>query len=342
MWQRGALSVPTQFQGYHMRLLEALLPQKLGGSKSIEGADKAKLALGQLFLYGTSGIPMMPYFAERYRKANGSELSPEQYIAITRGFWDTMIFNASDGEIVTDFAGRAGTGDSLTDFYMTMIDKGAFELFGGPATEITGDAIRSVTSTLAVFSAGTQPTAVLVEARVRELANNIASLNDLQQAELMWKYGIAVTKNMDIADKVERFNKYSAILTQLGFKPAALNEIWEIKQDDDKFKRDVDKMIELARPLMMVYLRNPDNQEKRNQIIQQIADIGTAFTLDDPRKRKLYVQRMRRLLSTNDEMAEAVRRSMSFRGPTHRTTQQLERKGNARDKRIELERERQE
>jgi len=342
MWQRGTLSVPTQFQGYHMRLLEALLPQKLGGSKSIEGADKVKLALGQMFLYGANGLPLMPYAAEKYLEMNGTELTAEQYVAITRGFWDTMIFNASDGEIVTDFAGRAGTGDSIVDFYMTMIDKGAFELFGGPATEITGDAIRSVTSTLQVLSAGTRPTTVLVEARVRELANNIATLSDFQQAELMWNYGIAVTSRMDIADKVERFNKYSAILTQLGFKPAALNEIWSIKQSDAKFKKDVDDMIDLARPLMMVYLRNPGDQEKRNQIIQQISDIGTAFTIGDPRKRKLYVQGMRRLLSVNDEMSEAVRRSMSFRGPTHKTVQQLNRKGDARDKRIELQQERQE
>lgn len=338
MWQRGLLSVPTQFQGYHMRLLEALLPEKLGGSKSIQGSDKAKLALGQTFLYGANGLPLMPYVADQYLRANGSELTPEQYIGITRGFWDSMIFNASDGEIVTDFAGRAGIGESLVDFYMNMIDKNMFELFGGPAVEITGDAINSVTSTLAVLSAGTVPTGVLVESRVRALANNLSVLSDAQQAELMWNYGITITNKMDIADKVERFNKYSAILTVLGFKPAAMNEIWEIKKDDAKFKKDVDDMVELARPLMMIYLRNPGDSQKRDQIIQQIADIGTAFAIDEPRKRKLYVQKMRGLLSTDDVMQETIQRSMSFRGPTAKTTQQLERKGNAREKRIDLER----
>lgn len=56
-WQEGPLSVPTQFLQIQAKMVETLLPGRLGGTKHFTGEERIRLLLGQAALFGTAGIP---------------------------------------------------------------------------------------------------------------------------------------------------------------------------------------------------------------------------------------------------------------------------------------------
>lgn len=66
-WQKGAMSIPTQFMQIHTKFLEKLL-----GSKT-STADRVSLGLMQLGLFGTYGIPFSKHIAEAGLQGLGYE-----------------------------------------------------------------------------------------------------------------------------------------------------------------------------------------------------------------------------------------------------------------------------
>ena len=60
-WQKGVLSIPTQFWAYNARMLETMI----GDTFTTE--QKVRLILGQSLLYGSAGVPMGHTSANKLR-----------------------------------------------------------------------------------------------------------------------------------------------------------------------------------------------------------------------------------------------------------------------------------
>lgn len=71
-WQRGVLSVPTQFWQVQAKLLEQYTT--FGAGKVLTNKEKLALALGQVGLYGAAGVPMLGAYASYYAD---SEMNPD-------------------------------------------------------------------------------------------------------------------------------------------------------------------------------------------------------------------------------------------------------------------------
>lgn len=108
-WQKGVMSVPTQFASYQARLLELMLPQVMGGSKALTSKEKMQLALGQVFLYGSAGVPTTMGVQKLYENAVGENIpeGPAQDVLMD-GLWDSVIFPIVFGIEGTAFKTRAG------------------------------------------------------------------------------------------------------------------------------------------------------------------------------------------------------------------------------------------
>jgi hypothetical protein len=135
-WQRGILGVPTQFAAYTARVAELSLPRRLGGSAEFTSAEKARLAGGQLLLYGTGSIPPIHFLQQQYENAVGAAMPDgmaEDMLA--NGVANTaleMIATTVSGEkVATDIGSRLGIGKN----FFTEIgdpDTGLWEFMLGP------------------------------------------------------------------------------------------------------------------------------------------------------------------------------------------------------------------
>jgi hypothetical protein len=269
-WNRGILAVPTQFKSHQVRLLEAVFDDR-----QFSAAERIRLAAGQLAMYGTSGAPLMNYISEQYFKANGEDLDPITYKAISSGLWDTMLFAMSDGDVDTNFADRAGIGAGWEDTVHQMFggDFGSsfFDVLGGPA----GSAVISpVTESLGILwnhskhEKGTGP--LIGEAIMRNLTNEISSLSTATRAYYMWNYGMVLHRK-DLTP-IARSNKWEAVALVMGLNPAKEADYYSMIKDMNSDDKQIRELSGVVKNIRMRMLLSDDPKE-----IEQLGEKVDAF-----------------------------------------------------------------
>jgi len=114
-WQRGILGTLTQFWGYQARMTEMWLPQMMGGNASFSRGAKARIALGQLSLYGLEGTlgagvgyGLKESIRESYRNTFGDEINNTILETVSDGFVDMMFLAGMGLDVNTHY--RVGAG----------------------------------------------------------------------------------------------------------------------------------------------------------------------------------------------------------------------------------------
>lgn len=136
-WQKGLLSLPTQFAQVNAKTVETMLG--MNGNFSLE--ERGRILMGQLALYGGAGIPLgnlgtrwlMETFGVDSQEELEKRVSPETVKLVNEGImgWATMAAFGVDVEIGERAALLGGVNRFLTDFMFsegTTADKflGAF------------------------------------------------------------------------------------------------------------------------------------------------------------------------------------------------------------------------
>ena len=171
-WQKGALSIPTQFLSYQMRMIENIAPVFLGGSKQWTNWQKAQLFTGQIVLYGATGFPGGRSTLQNILEWTGTEFDPESetdqiaYRAMVGGFWDSFLYGITVGELDVAFSKRAAVGQAMEQVWEKIMG-GGYEnqtvgqvLGGAPINvlgEVTSDAwdlINTVYQSMAAENSG--------------------------------------------------------------------------------------------------------------------------------------------------------------------------------------------
>lgn len=134
-WQKGGLSLATQFYAYPARLLETMFLDK-----SLTALQKTRLVTAQLLMYGTAGLPMADAALDALY---GEEGSKEVRHALETGLWDTILFSPVVG-MDTNFADRAGVGGAVATIVRDFMEKPAHELALGASGAIAGDIASSI------------------------------------------------------------------------------------------------------------------------------------------------------------------------------------------------------
>ena len=87
-WQKGILSIPTQFMQVHTKFIEALF------GRNLTRAEKMKLMGGQVALFGSLGIPFGPYIGAQVMAGLGieaGEMSDSQLEAVNNGITGLLV-----------------------------------------------------------------------------------------------------------------------------------------------------------------------------------------------------------------------------------------------------------
>ena len=263
-WQKGLLSIPTQFWAYNARMLEVML------GKEFSGAQRARLVMGQTLLYGTAGIPVAPYVMDKFKEHQGK--APEIGSAMSyldRGILDNALYAATGIDALV--SKRVGTGAFWTDTLKDMFGASAYgeksfmDVMGG-ATYSIGKAgfetILDVAGYAAAESGGDMP---LTSEAFMRLASNISTISNIQKAYLVHQYGTYVTSKGTTV--VSGLPTQDAWAVALSFAPGELDEVAALKAFHDNRKEQV---TEATRVLSNYRTRMINEPDHRREIMEEV------------------------------------------------------------------------
>jgi len=239
-YQKGIFAVPFQFLSYQLRLMEDIIPAMFGGNKRFTGTQKSKLALSQLVLYGSAGVPFLPYLTSSLLESGelgepGEEGSLKETVKrlLLSGVIDASIYFATSGKADLAFSDRAAVGQGIQSFVEDIFgwgqyEKSAADILYGAAFSVGGEVLSDSLDALKLISyAATSEQVGIAEMTpliAKTLAENVSSLSRIMRANWILQNG---TYNSQTTGKViTRANSAEAWAALFGIP---LREVADLK-----------------------------------------------------------------------------------------------------------------
>lgn len=136
-WQRGLISIPTQFSSYQVRMMEQVLPGLIGRGPLTRG-EAIRLLMMNSALFGApsglaSAMPFVPWveMVKKYAMENNIQINDTWFETLNEGFYDKFIKEAFGVDL--DITNRYGF-NTLT-FFKDILegDKAWWEVLAGPS-----------------------------------------------------------------------------------------------------------------------------------------------------------------------------------------------------------------
>lgn len=207
MWQKGVLSIPTQFWAYNARMMEAML------GKQFTGAQKMRLFLAQTLFYGAAGAPVVGVVSDLYKKHEGTSLPMDSVAGwFDRGLFDEIAYHATGADV--QIGHRYGNGSWMSDMIGEMMgmspygEKSFADVVGGATYGIMKDTVTTLADIVnyTVHESGAQDAPLAGEAWTK-FAQNASTFSYGQKAFMALQYhafisnkGTVVASDLPTAD----------------------------------------------------------------------------------------------------------------------------------------------
>lgn len=263
-WQEGALSVPTQFLAYQERFLESVI-----ANPRWTAAERAKLAAGQLLMYGSGGVvgtgAILNYADDQYFQATGKHLDPVTWRTLSKGLWDTLFYYGSGGKMDTDFSSRAGTGAGWAQLYQKLSggfgSSGFLDVVGGPTGEVVGDGADSVRTAMNYWQAEQTglPSAEDWGLIANDVMSHVSVYNRAHKAYTIYTMG--QVSDPKTGAPIIQADKIDALAAGLGIPLRQETERWDLvaaQKDQEAYAKEVGKQIAIVRRNAFQAMREGD------------------------------------------------------------------------------------
>jgi hypothetical protein len=264
-WQRGLMSIPTQFWAYNMRMMEALV------GKQFTPSQKIRLGLMQFGLSGAYGIPVAGLFAEGYKALTGDAPDPGTgWAVLERGFIDAGVYYMTGADI--EIGRRIGTGSFLTDQVKELFGLSQFgptsvvEFLGGPTYSIGSGVLGSLgaVAKYAIAEAGSEEMP-LTEASLTKVAGEVSTIGNVLKGLMILQYGTLITsKGSTVLSDLPPIN---GVAQMFGFRPGQLNAL-EAASMNQKGRQKA--ILDASKVIMNYRTRWVNEPDNREDIEQQI------------------------------------------------------------------------
>jgi hypothetical protein len=288
-WQKGLLSIPTQFWAYNWRMMEALV------GKQFTRNQKIRLLMSQMFMAGTAGVPLgslitdlmnkhtgaAPRLAAHPDDARGEPSTGEiAYATLQRGMVDELVNQMTGADV--QIGQRLGTGD----FFQQLAEKFAgyseysdkvtpAELAGGATYSVMGDALDAafnVVRHLTAAETGGIDASEMTQNDWETLAKQISSANNVffkrYYAE---KFGIYQSQKGRTL--ISDLPKGDTFFLALGMAPGELRDRSAIMAWKDNRKEMINDSADIINNLYSESIRQPDKFDQNSRIISQIVNM---------------------------------------------------------------------
>jgi len=179
--------VVFQFSSYVWRQTAAFLPF----NKTFTNAEKFKMALGSVALFGTGAIPFGDEMLDPVvEKMFGKDVA----YAVNQGFYDSVLSQGLGYE--AQFRDRSQIGKYWEDWWKILTgDKTFLEIAFGPAGQTGHRAFDGIVNVLRVFSSVAEaPPEDFTKEMAVAVASNISSFNNVYTAALAWDTGVLLSR----------------------------------------------------------------------------------------------------------------------------------------------------
>lgn len=258
--RNNLVAIPTQFMSYPLRFLNAIAPKFVGGSKSFTDKEKRNLILMNILMFGGAGVPLVDIAADYLTK--NYQMDPVVAKQITNGLIDSVLFAASDGEINSNFSGRAGNAEFLNQIMDGMAgDKNFLELASGATGSKLVGFHSSLDEFLGIVKAMANPDLEqITDATIDLFVQNISSLKSLDRSYLAYTEGLLYSK---YGAKLAKISKQGAIAMAVGLPPQAYEDIGASLARREGRQKYIKEMVGLHDELLKKYMKATDEGAKQ-------------------------------------------------------------------------------
>lgn len=237
-WQKGLLSIPTQFWAYNVRMMDAMV------GKRFTAAQRMRLVGMNFALAGTAGIPIVEGISSMIKDHYGVEADIDTMMGtLDRGILDKLAYEFTGADV--RIGEKIGTGGWLTNTIRDAFGTGEYgerswaEIMGGATFSILKSAGETGIDLLKYTTA--ESGADMGEDGLREeeflkLASEISTFGNISKAILAGQYGIYKSKNGTIYPGLP---KTDAFYIALGFKPQQIDTLAHMS----KYTKNQDEVI---------------------------------------------------------------------------------------------------
>ena len=228
-WQKGLLSIPTQFWQVQAKLLEQY--GTFGAGKVLSRKEKLSVALGQLGLYGASGIPViggaLSYALDDPTSGDADSLVNR---TIDEGLWGFIFALAgADVEVAPRGAILADVSGLMYDYLGG--DKGLVELYLGAGNSTlgrAGEALQRLSPIAMAAWNGEYPTTKEDYLMALDAVGDIASSwSNASKAYLMYQDDL-IRSRSGKALVSQEFNAQTLLMTAMGFAPRPESQTYSL------------------------------------------------------------------------------------------------------------------
>lgn len=304
-WQKGVLSLPTQFMQIQTKFIEQIWPTVLGGKGKLTGTQKAKLMSMQFAIYGAAGVPFGNWMMNEAMQQTG--YSPEEFSKEARtyfrgGIWDHMFYQAFGADVELGKRGAVVSGienlaKSLVYDRAPMTDT-ILGAFGSVPTRAM-QAFKEI-APLAADPSKMDYTVDEFTLAARSIGKIISTGRNIDAAIMLSRQGVAYDKRGNkTTDK--QFNTAELIMKGLGFQLGTVTNVYNLSQQNRVWNEHLSERAAWILNAQNWYLDNVDTPAAgRNfEVIQQ----GLLGDLNDY-DQKLVLQKVLKRVNNNQTKEE--------------------------------------
>jgi nitrous oxide reductase accessory protein NosL len=267
-WQQGFMSLPTQWLGYQAKLMENIF-----FSRNLTGAERTRLGLAQVALFGGAGIPLGGLAVNAFVDQGTEGIDKDAYTVLRYGLIDYTLSNIINED--TAMSGRLGVGDGLLQVYEDFMDKNFAELIGGPSLSIATDTGSSaITLVGSLFNSDIS----LTQYDASKVLRNISTLDKLAKGYYLMQTGEFIDKKGRTL--AEGMSPWNALWNTLGTPFQEVELYYDVRQalysESQMVKGVTDRTRELVR-LQNDYIMQDDMASAtgiRDEILSLLAPLS--------------------------------------------------------------------
>jgi hypothetical protein len=253
-WQRGILSLPTQFFGYTARNLEQIFL-----SNTLSAEERWRLGVSQFLMYGLTGTGL-GWTVDKLVYSQDVSIDPDTYTLTKYGIMDWII-----GELTgtrTAFAERFSLGSSVIDQFNKIQDGQFAAVAFGPVGQSGWDTGNAIFKFLYSVSTGNPTTAKM---DLYKVGLNFTGFSKMSQAWIALNTGEMYTKDGRLrADGLTRGDAVAFLAGARLQSSVSQYSALELKQGEDQYIKETAARVRELRTQALKYLEAGQEADATN------------------------------------------------------------------------------
>ena len=312
-WQKGILSLPTQFLQVTTKFLETA-----GGfNKNFTPAERGRLMASQLILYGTAGVPLAGLGTKFAMETMGItqqdiENNPGIVKAWNDGFWGATTYwiMGADIEVASRGSLLRGVSDTIDNWFVqeSAIQEKLLGAFGSTATRFWDSLTYNMKPfMLSEYEADWEDAGRLL---ISPFLDTVSTWRNQEKAAFMEKMDAIYSRNGRLLDTRD-YSWTEELAQRIGFQPTVAAETWDLIQRTEANESSERKTVDYILNEMNEFaLKYPDGNYPQAAFEQQQLKLSAAIASLDPDQQASARQSIMQSMQSGSRRAQALQRYM--------------------------------